>query len=1805
MNNLFKKSNLIYKIISVVLSIVMIVSTVFIHLDKRYQAKAIDDGSDIVVSDEQMKNILDFNCKITSNGTDINISNQTVTKVLVGTVPNFKFAKVYTLDAPSGITNNSGMNLKQIELSYTDAYGIAVDFDNIFNFTTEYDAENPAVIKVFATFVFEDDSKIDNVNVINLEYKKLVIDNLTCKFMNGDADANDGVYNSANIKLVSAGYSEPAITGTNISAVMMGKLEYAVHEYNNSDSYDSYQDLEWKENLTTADYKDGKYVGFVRYVEKGDKSIVRFHNANGAIVNVDDSAPKISSLKVKKQDKLYINLNENEFEKRITDDDLIEITVADNSAVKVELKNSLDSNVKMNVDGNNGTYSAKIKDLFIKESGKYVLKYDTLYVTDAAGNPMQKNLEEILINDDDSPIINRILVNSNEVTNPITAKSNSIIAFEIFEDNFDRLETNIDGEKVILSKDGFNIQDLFPGALSYASEDFDFVVYDKAGNSCVKKCTITLDDEKPELLQNSSVEIKAKNLEYDEKSFYVNPMDGNFEVEFKMKVNDLDVEKSHLILENKNTNVKQYGAISLKDNNYIATFEFLDTDGAPFDTNVEYFLYAEFFDKVGNSNILKSSISEKSIIIINPKISISDLALFDANGVIDNYNYYNAKYSGNYVASNSIRKIGFRVSSGYSITSVKLFTNNGEYKNGDPQITEKITKNGYKSEYVTFLLPGTTDNILFSSMYIEVSDDRSTDEKQKFYLKDILFDYTNLGIDVGEYPTEWSKDYDGIENIPFEVKIKQVGSLDNDKPESKIKSVSYQIVNNGKIVASRILGEDSDGIEFPVEGSVEFTIDVPESKSIEGTLVKISAFDEAGNTLDLAKSQYVVKFDKTAPTISKLKINAKTDNGIVSGNPTLACTLEDAVCVSECTISIYDKKQGKVVASNTFENVQKEFSVKLNDVIKASKIDKLPDGEYSFTVNAKDLAGHEAAEQKLDFSYDNSKPKFSLSYAKDKGLKYGKNIYFNKNVDFVLTVDEANFIADEIVINDKYDDNSDGKLDDHSVKNDTSMWKSSKDGRVHTYDFDLSINAKHKIEITGVDKAGNPGDKVSETIVIDTKMPKLELVEINDSDEYKNAIAGDPKISITADDQFYLKSCKLLIVTPSGKQGFYEFKESNSVEGIPITYEKVLSKINGIKTKNGKLEDGTYRIGVELTDVAGNVNKIDPNGDDAKIFKLDSTPPNFNISVASGNSAKKNTYYNTDVNVEFEAIEKNFDSNQVHTFDNDMQISPKWSGKKGKYKANQVSSTEGFHMVIIKGSDVPGNKGKAKQMTFVIDKTKPVIDVVLNGGTIYRENMGMVNMSGPATVTATVKDAYVDNDDFSCQVIKAVPDQAVVNGDFVKTKERSFSFSEEAEYTVNFKAADLANNQSDMRSVKFRVDTTAPELSVSTGANQTATTATTVSFTMKEAFWKDANGKVDIYRKAGDGQAETLYKSIELKPTGQTTSVSEALSETGIYRFELEANDFVGHSSKLSQSFTLDTHKPVINISGVKDYDKLSKAIDFAATIEEEFYATKVVKVAGTRVDAEGKKHDIEFSYVPSAPITEIKNHFKDDGIYSISVEASDPAGNKDSKAVTFTIDASKPKINSAYLTKFKNSINKFDLTADAEDLVTDLTVCDVHLFLNGSEYDGKSDIEDGHYVLRLTAKDELGNSIDEEVADFTLDTKAPVIIVTGAEDGEVKNEAYSVNVSLQIAEDTLKSVKLNGQTMAITNNTCQINVDEKGKYVLEIDAIDEAGNKVNQVINFEYGNKSSALLIILIAAAAAVVVLGATAAILLKKKNS
>lgn len=733
-------------------------------------------------------------------------------------------------------------------------------------------------------------------------------------------------------------------------------------------------------------------------------------------------------------------------------------------------------------------------------------------------------------------------------------------------------------------------------------------------------------------------------------------------------------------------------------------------------------------------------------------------------------------------------------------------------------------------------------------------------------------------------------------------------------------------------------------------------------------------------------------------------------------------------------------------------------------------------------------------------------------------------------------------------------------------------------------------------------------------IKIDKTRPAISF-DVNGKTIHSAPIEGEVTIKANVSDNLTIGTATLRVQGPNTDK---TVSLSDAIEQTNVEKNNTFT-LNNILGKTA--EDGTYTATVNVADKAGN------SASQTITFKVDNTIPVVTAKISDGVTAGKQPgknfdgtdcdyFYRSNVTALLTYEDDNLAQSKVVVKDNGTTVPVQWSrvGTTNKYQATYVAAKEGAHTITIGATDEAGNAAVTKQIVFIKDTAAPAITAVINGGMVYNENMGVVDLTANANVSFSVSDSNEDVKDFNYQLIKTEPDQLPVTADVIQTETRGFGYVDEADYIVKVYAIDKAGNKSAERTVQFRVDKTAPELKIS-GASSGATlnSGTTLTFSMTEAFWKDASGTVTITRKPKDGAQESTYKTIDFKPTARTTTMTETLSETGEYKVTFTGKDRAGHSAEAaSYTVKIDTGKPVIALSGVKNNDKTTDAVEFTAQIDEDFYLTKSVSIKATRTyldktSYQEKTEDLQITgYNPAAATTLIRNTFTEDGIYKIQIDCKDAAGNTDTQEVSFTIDKTKPVIDAKVLAAYAGKLTAFSWDYDLDDIIYDLTVCDVHMYLNGTEYDGTSEVEDGAYELKIVAEDELGNQT-EETSNFSLDTKAPTFIVTGVEDGEVKDEQYDINVSLQLEEDTLDSVSLNGKAIEIKDDAASITVTEKGDYKLTMKAHDEAGNEAEKTISFTYGEKKSVVLYVVIGVAALAVLGGGGAALVigLRKKKA
>lgn len=983
--------------------------------------------------------------------------------------------------------------------------------------------------------------------------------------------------------------------------------------------------------------------------------------------------------------------------------------------------------------------------------------------------------------------------------------------------------------------------------------------------------------------------------------------------------------------------------------------------------------------------------------------------------------------------------------------------------------------------------------------------------------------------------------------------------------------VNVESLNSGATVSSMVNGE--------------FTATVAEStpktktEPALPTVVELKITDNAGNeklyngeTTSNTNSFFV---DATAPTTGLV---VETSNKTASYDSTTYFDSEPTIYYkADDTLSGIDQvTEAKIKLGSTEKKITEGVTHPLSDFFTE---DSYTDSdEFVVTITVKDKVGHETTDT-VTFKVDKNGPDVK-GEKKTTAAKSSYPNHYNKNVEF------------EVVVTDKNITQSGLKLTDTNESPATITWTPNADNTVWTGKVIASSEGGHNITITATDNSTLSNSWSSGNFTIDKTPPAITTL-LNGSEYTK--------------DNSYNKT------VTTGISYSDDNKDDNDVTAIIV--RDIPGGGQTTSTKKGLgphsiSEDGKYTVTYKVVDKAGNLTTTNPIG-----FTVDNTAPVHNLYVTTANPSKVEDYpnnyingvgkwqssheayrygqfYNGDVTVELNYFDYNLD--WVYVTDNGEEISPSWTKSGAFGKATYTFTSEGYHDVQIWSKDLSGNETNdtvlGKRVRFTIDRSAPSITTYLNSS-LYSEGSGTRYLNTNGSLNVSVSEGNKDTYDLT-RYYKMTPPGGTAKTGEDKVDEGTENYSEEADYEVSYVAVDKAGNKSATRNVYFRVDRTAPKLTINGPGSSSNASSTSVSFNVQESFyWDMTSCTVKIYKKV-DGSGEVLEKTLDMNPTSANYSQSYSFVDDAEYRMEFTAEDKCGNKSQTDYTFIKDGNAPSILLSGVKNYDKTDKNVELTVTIEEAFYTSNRVTLSGTRTDIDGKSHKIDFDDFATnrTKISQLQQMFKEDGIYDITVTSTDKAGNSSSKTVHFTIDTTDPVIGD--LSKYDGvKLNNFKWDVDLDKLVKDLTVCDIKVYLDGALYDGTSDIEDGSHVLKVEATDELGHSSSKEVT-FVLDSKAPNIIVMNVEEGDNLLESTDITVTVELDEDSLDTVTLNDKTIDIANNEGKITVNEKGDYVLNATAHDEAGNVSSVEIKFSYGKQTNLLFIGIIAGAAILLLL-------------
>jgi len=504
---------------------------------------------------------------------------------------------------------------------------------------------------------------------------------------------------------------------------------------------------------------------------------------------------------------------------------------------------------------------------------------------------------------------------------------------------------------------------------------------------------------------------------------------------------------------------------------------------------------------------------------------------------------------------------------------------------------------------------------------------------------------------------------------------------------------------------------------------------------------------------------------------------------------------------------------------------------------------------------------------------------------------------------------------------------------------------------------------------------------------------------------------------------------------------------------------------------------------------------------------------------------------------------------------------------------------------------------------FIFDKTSPEITghrLSEKGEDVQgiESGTGLGNITTGQHVSFKLKDAtglssvLILRNGMTLDNVNLVGDERIVEYDY----ELILSKDKESADQIKVVATDLAGNSSEYY-FDYTIDNVPPEIEIK-GAED-GQVYENVNLTVNAS---DNCGIVNIYYKCMYTNENGETECLENLTNTESGSITRNYGNQGVYDIIAFAYDQSGNYSQvIRKSFGVDSQAPVLRLENVTENGLYNGNVDIHAVLSELFYDGVNVTMECTVTDDEGARNITLSPYEIGARLNKNIYSFYDEGSYSVKFRASDRNGHESGAELHFTIDRTPPVIEVSAKGQMasEDNMNLVASTNEYEELkdIYNVSPClrikahdtyteyDTYLNLIRKNKDGSySEIDnsriislgkntdftvpvsgEGEYILKIVLKDEAGN-ISEKNIEFTVDTTPPQVRYL-SDINEKYLKSFSLTGKLSDYIEDMTGVKYRAYLNSEEISTCEITKD--GKYIIQIVAIDEAGNKSEEAAAF------------------------------------
>ncbi|ECN4757698.1 Ig-like domain repeat protein [Salmonella enterica subsp. enterica serovar Agona] len=950
-------------------------------------------------------------------------------------------------------------------------------------------------------------------------------------------------------------------------------------------------------------------------------------------------------------------------------------------------------------------------------------------------------------------------------------------------------------------------------------------------------------------------------------------------------------------------------------------------------------------------------------------------------------------------------------------------------------------------------------------------------------------------------------------------------------------------------IISVINSETGEEVIFKANDKGEWTFNFT-SDSVEGiNNLTFTVEDVAGNKKDFSFSYVIDTIAPVPPTVS-LEDYVVLPNGIIlSGND-----LPALVGTAEPKSTILLMRDGKLYDS---------IEVDSNGTWNYQFSNKFLQGAYDIEIISQDAAGNKSSIVKYSFTIQTEvvPPKAELDASDDSGAK--GDWITNKHNALTLLGTADRFATVNILI--------DGKT--------IGVTTADADGN---WNFDISRNLSdnvYKITVESIDPLGRTSS-VDYQLTIDSFTP-IPTVMLHDSAD--SGVKGD-------------------MITKINTPLFTGMAEANAK--VSIYVDGVLSG-EAIAGDDGvwnfqfttALSDGSHDVTVKVEDIAGNTASSS-----AYNFQIVTQTQKPTIELVNDTGVDNTDHIINEKNPALTGTAAPYST--VKLYIDGALIAEVRTNKDGRWeytlKADQ-GLVDGDHRITASVEDIAGNIAHSDPFLISVDTaiSIPIVSLSPDSDSGISDD----NLTNIVKPTLHLKD--IDPDIISVQVWDAASDTQI--GVATQQPDGSWAYTFTSDLTeglhqVYVKVEDIAGNKANSAVFDFTIDTTVSTPVISLlSKDDTGVTGDNLTNINKPGF-AISGVDADAHRVVVQVMHNGVSEEIELSHlNGSWLFTPGNTWADGSYTLTVKVEDKAGNTNYSTPlTVVIDTQIAIDGVELVNDSGV--KGDNMTNDDRPHFRVTVPTDVNEVRLSIDGGHSWVQATPGVAGSWEYIWPTDLADGQYTLTVEATDKAGNTVTKTIDFAVDStlSVPVIvlNNADDTGIQgdNLTNRTQPTFALQQIDDDAvrvtvsvehggvtTTFDATKGTGGWTFTPPALWADGDYTLSVSVEDKAGNTSHSASLTVTVDTQIAINNIELVNDSGIPDDNLTNNVrpQFQVKVPTdVNEVRLSidggktwfnatqSATPGVWDYTWLADVGE-GKHTLTVEATDKAGNQTTQKLDF------------------------------------